>query len=100
MLGRGVAVRQRLSVSGRALARCFGTSPAELDMEARLRTELQATKVDVTDVSGGCGEFYQVKVSSPLFQNKTPLQRNRLVHQVLKQELERVHGMNIECKVD
>jgi stress-induced morphogen len=41
--------------------------------------------------------FFKVKVVSPDFQGKSPLQRQRLVIACLKEEFADVHGFNIEC---
>ena len=79
------------------LHRSFGTSSTEIAMEERLKSELNASKVEVTDVSGGCGSFYKVKVVSKVFEGKSPVERNRLVHAVLKKELGDMHGLNVEC---
>jgi stress-induced morphogen len=79
--------------------RSFGTSPKEVAMEKRLLDELKATSAIVTDVSGGCGSFFNIKVVSPLFEGKTPVARNRLVHAALKEEIGEMHGLNIECLV-
>lgn len=66
-------------------------------MEQKLKTELNATVAEVTDVSGGCGSFYKVKVVSKVFEGKNAVQRSRLVHSTLQKEFHDVHGFNIEC---
>jgi hypothetical protein len=47
-------LRLRLFQRGVAMRR-FGTSPAELAMESKLKLELKAVQAQVDDVSGGCG---------------------------------------------
>jgi stress-induced morphogen len=67
-------------------------------MEERLKKTIeQVTHCEVTDVSGGCGSFFKVKVVSPAFQGKSLVERNRLVYAALKDEIGEMHGLNVEC---
>lgn len=75
----------------------MGTSAKEVAMQDKLKQELQAVEAEVKDVSGGCGSFFKVRVVSPVFEGKTAVQRNRLVHSALQQDFKDVHGFNVEC---
>lgn len=48
-------------------------------MSHLLTTSLQATHVDVKDVSGGCGSFYNVTVVSPQFEGLSPIKQHKWV---------------------
>ena len=96
MLLQRVAIRTQ---SGLGMVARHPTTAKELAMEERLRKVLQPpiTHCEVTDVSGGCGSFFKVKVVSPAFQGKSLVERNRLVYAALKDEIGEMHGLNVEC---
>jgi stress-induced morphogen len=54
----------------------------EAQLEQRLRSALQATKVVVKDVSGGCGAMFQLEVESPLFKGVPLVKQHRMVKEV------------------
>lgn len=61
----------------------------EAQLEQRLRSALQATKVVVKDVSGGCGAMFQLEVESPLFKGVPLVKQHRMVKEV---SAGRTHG--------
>jgi len=92
-------LRTSLGRSETLLTRRFGTSPKEKAMEERLKKAFESVTVcDVTDVSGGCGSFFKVKIVSPKFEGMSLVQRNRLVYSALQEEIGEMHGLNVECK--
>ncbi|KJE96908.1 hypothetical protein CAOG_010064 [Capsaspora owczarzaki ATCC 30864] len=54
-------------------------------LQSKLVAALQATHVEVVDVSGGCGAKFEAVIVSPQFEGKKLLQRHR---QVLSSVLE------------
>jgi len=46
------------------------------------------------DGSGGCGQKFEVKIVSKLFEGKPLLQRHRLVNEVLKVEISQMHAFS------
>lgn len=48
-------------------------------LEQKLIAELQATHVEITDTSGGCGAMFEAVIVSPLFAGKPLLARHRFV---------------------
>jgi hypothetical protein len=50
-----------------------GMSVTADDIERRLRDQLGATHVKVTDTSGGCGASFALEVVSPTFEGMFPL---------------------------
>ena len=51
--------------------------------------------VEVEDVSGGCGSFMKVTVTSAEFANKPRVKQHRMVQEVIKKEVAALHGLNI-----
>ncbi|EHS64324.1 hypothetical protein PGT21_002664 [Puccinia graminis f. sp. tritici] len=48
----------------------------------------------VFDVSGGCGQSYEVLIVSPEFAGKTTLAKHRLVNERLKDEISELHAFS------
>lgn len=67
-----------------------GVSRDELDLA--IRSRLGATHVEIEDISGGCGQAYEVVIVSPEFAGKRTLQRHKLVNTALKNEISAVHA--------
>lgn len=67
-----------------------GVSREELDLA--IRSRLNASHVDIEDISGGCGQAYEVVIVSPDFAGKRTLQRHKLVNAALKDEIAAVHA--------
>ncbi|KAK9685731.1 hypothetical protein K7432_015400 [Basidiobolus ranarum] len=57
-----------------------------------LLERLEAEYVDVVDISGGCGQSFEVVIVSSKFEGKPPLQRHRLVNEAVKEEINQVHA--------
>jgi len=51
-----------------------------------------APHVQVWDISGGCGQSFEVLIVSPSFQNLITLKRHRLVNERLKDEIAQLHA--------
>ncbi|XP_033124765.1 bolA-like protein 3 [Anneissia japonica] len=59
----------------------------------------EATKIEVEDISGGCGAMYQVHVESEIFTNKRMVMQHRLVNEALSEEVKEMHGLRISTAV-
>lgn len=57
-----------------------------------IQERLQASLVQVEDMSGGCGQAFAVIIVSPVFQGKNKLMRHRLVNNSLKEEIANIHA--------
>ncbi|KND92933.1 putative bolA-like protein C8C9.11 [Tolypocladium ophioglossoides CBS 100239] len=70
--------------------------------DASLRTtiteRLQAAHVEVTDMSGGCGQAFTTLIVSPRFQGLSSLKRHRLVNAALKEEIAAIHAWTAKCQ--
>ncbi|RUS78272.1 hypothetical protein EGW08_013963 [Elysia chlorotica] len=71
--------------------------------EKRLMDKIQkqfpdATHVEVSDVSGGCGAMYQISIESPQFKGLRTIQQHRMVNEALAKEIENMHGLQLNTK--
>ena len=64
-----------------------------------LEHALQASQVQVQDISGGCGSMFQIQVQSSLFQGKSRVAQHRMVTEILKAEIKDMHGLTIKTIV-
>ncbi|OAV94152.1 hypothetical protein PTTG_27103 [Puccinia triticina 1-1 BBBD Race 1] len=48
----------------------------------------------VLDISGGCGQSYEVLIVSPEFAGKTTLAKHRLVNERLRDEISELHAFS------
>eukprot|EP00392_Amoebophrya_sp_AT5.2_P015021 g15207.t1 len=55
--------------------------------------------VEIYDRSGGCGTSYEIIVESPMFAEKTRLQRERMVQEPIRAEIKRWHAVTIKTKI-
>lgn len=59
----------------------------------------RATAIQVTDISGGCGAMYEIKIESEEFKEKRTVQQHQMVNQALKEEIKGMHGLRIFTSV-
>ncbi|XP_003469036.1 bolA-like protein 3 isoform X1 [Cavia porcellus] len=72
----------------------------ELKVTQVLREKFpQATAIKVTDISGGCGAMYEIKIESEEFKEKRTVQQHQMVNQALKEEIKGMHGLRIFTSV-
>jgi stress-induced morphogen len=70
-----------------------GPNDAEASMMAILKTSLEGVEsVVVTDVSGGCGSMYDVKIVAEAFRGLSRVKQHQLVNVALKKEIKDMHG--------
>ncbi|KAI5858133.1 bola protein [Tricharina praecox] len=62
------------------------------DLESAIRTKLDASHIEVVDVSGGCGQMFEAVIVSDHFLGKTRLMRHRIANTALKEEIATVHA--------
>ncbi|KAJ0386126.1 hypothetical protein COL922a_005036 [Colletotrichum nupharicola] len=70
----------------------------ESSLRDALAQRLQAVHVEVTDMSGGCGQSFTSLIVSPAFEKQTSLKRHRLVNAALKDEIARIHAWSAKCQ--
>ena len=62
-----------------------------------LKEKLEASHVEISDLSGGCGQMFEAVIVSPQFTKKTTLTRHRLVNNTLKAEIAAIHAWTPKC---
>ncbi|KAG9755985.1 hypothetical protein KCU73_g5149, partial [Aureobasidium melanogenum] len=70
----------------------------ELHIFQKLAAELSPTKLEVQDVSGGCGSMYALDIVSAKFKGMSVIKQHRLVNAVLKDEIKGWHGVQLKTK--
>ncbi|KAG0207555.1 hypothetical protein BGX28_001218 [Mortierella sp. GBA30] len=63
-------------------------------LSAACNEKLGATHVEGKDISGGCGQNFEIKIVSPMFEGKTTLQKHRMVNEALKEQIALVHAFS------
>jgi stress-induced morphogen len=71
----------------------------EKEIFAILQNALKPTKLEVQDISGGCGSMYGIEVLSERFKGLSMLRQQRLVNEVLKEEIGGWHGVQLKTGV-
>ncbi|KAK9460433.1 bola protein [Lipomyces oligophaga] len=61
-------------------------------LDSAIRARLDAVHAEVVDMSGGCGQAFEVIIVSPKFTGKNVLMRHRLVNAALKSEIAAIHA--------
>jgi BolA-like protein 3 len=79
------------------------TAPEHLNEKEReiwemLMRELKAEKLEVQDISGGCGSMYGIEVVSEKFRGLSMLKQQRLVNEVLAEEIKGWHGVQLKTR--
>ncbi|KZP13074.1 bola-like protein [Athelia psychrophila] len=77
------------------------TSPRNLSegeqvIHGKLSDRFAPSELLVQDVSGGCGSFYSITIASQAFKGLPVVKQHKLVTQVLKEEIEGIHGLQIK----
>ena len=95
-----VPTRVNILNSSSLLRKHFSNEKVKTDGEERICTILKdtfpnATRIQVEDISGGCGDMYQIHVESTDFNGKRTIQQHKLVTNALKEEVPKMHGLRI-----
>eukprot|EP01084_Bolivina_argentea_P268318 455698_1 len=68
-------------------------------IENILRQSLDASKVQVEDISGGCGSMYKIAVESPLFRGLSLVKQHKLVKAAISTEIaDSMHGLTVSTR--
>jgi stress-induced morphogen len=66
------------------------------DLYKTIQEKLQATYLQVSDESGGCGSSFKVFIVSPMFASKGLIERQRLVNTILETEMKEIHAFQFQ----
>jgi len=64
------------------------------DFESTIRSSLPVEHLEIEDQSSGCGQNYSIVLVSEIFEGKTTLMRHRLVNELLKDEIAKLHAFS------
>jgi stress-induced morphogen len=71
-------------------------SPGESELVDILKVKFpNANKIDVVDISGGCGSMYEVYLETTQFRNIRTVRQHQLVNEALKDKVKNMHGIRI-----
>eukprot|EP00933_Yihiella_yeosuensis_P057892 TRINITY_DN58003_c0_g1_i1.p1 TRINITY_DN58003_c0_g1~~TRINITY_DN58003_c0_g1_i1.p1 ORF type:complete len:139 (+),score=31.64 TRINITY_DN58003_c0_g1_i1:70-486(+) len=101
-----ITSRSQLSASSRCSGVvqrnfCAGAASSYEDGVAqKLKEALGATSCDVINRAGGCeGGNFAIKIESEQFRGKSKLQCQRMVQEVIREEIAKWHAVTIQTKV-
>ena len=63
--------------------------------QVSLLSLLNAAENPNNGLLGGCGTFYQIIIASDAFKGVSTVKQHRMVNEVLKQEIEGIHGLQV-----
>ncbi|KAM0811558.1 putative BolA-like protein [Seiridium cardinale] len=70
----------------------------EASLKSAIAERLDAVHVEVTDMSGGCGQSFTTLIVSPKFAGLNSLKRHRAVNAALKEEIAAIHAWSAKCQ--
>lgn len=70
-------------------------SEGEQALKTKLEKALEGAKVDVQDVSGGCGSFYAISIAHESFKGLNTMKQHRIVNGLLAEEIKGMHGLQV-----
>ncbi|RCH93955.1 hypothetical protein CU097_012506 [Rhizopus azygosporus] len=76
-----------------------GLSAGEKHIYTKLSEALTPHKLQVTDVSGGCGSMYAINIASKKFEGMSIVKQHRMVNEVLKEEIKGMHGLQVYINI-
>ena len=65
-------------------------------LDTKLRANFDITELHIKDVSGGCGQSFQVIVICESFKEIKLLERQKKVNEVLSEEIAKIHAMELK----
>ncbi|GAA5850493.1 hypothetical protein JCM8547_001892 [Rhodosporidiobolus lusitaniae] len=73
-------------------------SDGEQHLKTKLEGALDGAKVEVQDVSGGCGSFYAISIAHESFKGLSMIKQHRIVNDLLKEEIAGMHGLQLKTQ--
>ncbi|KAF7331877.1 hypothetical protein MKEN_00067900 [Mycena kentingensis (nom. inval.)] len=87
-----------------SVARAFSVAASPLDKEQLIRSKLTEkftpSRLDIQDISGGCGTFFAIAIASEAFKDIPIVKQHQLVTKTLKSEIQEIHGLQIQTSVE
>ncbi|GAA5983608.1 hypothetical protein JCM11641_007298 [Rhodosporidiobolus odoratus] len=73
-------------------------SDGEKLLKDKIEGAMQGAKVEVQDVSGGCGSFYAISIAHESFKGLSMIKQHRIVNELLADEIKGMHGLQLKTK--
>ncbi|KAL1390472.1 bola protein [Phyllosticta capitalensis] len=73
-------------------------SEGELHVFRKIKQELEPVRLEVQDISGGCGSMYALYIESPRFKGLTVIKQHKMVNEILADEIKSWHGVQLRTK--
>lgn len=73
-------------------------SEGELEVFNKIKVELDPVRLEVQDISGGCGSMYALDIESARFKGLPVIKQHKLVNQVLADEIKKWHGVQLKTR--
>ncbi|KAH7061085.1 bola protein [Macrophomina phaseolina] len=99
-----VSLRQCVPAARRAMSIAAAPEPpdylseGELHVFNKIKDNLVPVRLEVQDISGGCGSMYALDIESPKFKGLTVIKQHKLVNEILKDEIKSWHGVQLRTK--
>jgi stress-induced morphogen len=71
---------------------------SKVEIEEKLNKSLKIENLEVIDLSGSCGTSFMIKIKSPDFKGKTLISQQRLIYDILKEELKDIHALQLKTE--
>lgn len=78
--------------------RCYSQTTEEKLIHDKLFKALEPLNLQVLDISGGCGSMFAIDVTSEKFKGLSIVKQHKLVNQILKDDIQKWHGLQIRTK--
>ncbi|KAL7424134.1 hypothetical protein Q5752_001719 [Cryptotrichosporon argae] len=86
--------------AARRYSAAAGLDEGERTIYDKLSKRFPGKRLEVQDVSGGCGSFYAILISSPAFKGLSMVKQHKLVNDCLKEDIKTIHGLQLKTIVE
>jgi stress-induced morphogen len=70
--------------------------PSIQDIQDQLEKSLNLSKLEIQDISSGCGSSFDLLIVSDDFTGLNLLKRQRLIHSILKEFMTDIHALTMK----
>ena len=70
-------------------------SKEERRIAEKIQSKLNVSKIEVEDISGGCGSMFRIFVAAADFEGKRTIQQHRIINDILQDEVKDMHGLTL-----
>lgn len=81
-------------------SRFYSMTPEETLIQEKLVKALKPERLQVMDISGGCGSMFAIDVTSAKFKGLSIVKQHKLVNEILKDDIQKWHGLQLRTKAN